>query len=49
MQKKKRISLFCVSTCLGVLDAVCCFVVSHNVCFSSVSPACCTIRTFLSR
>ena len=29
--KKKEISLFCVSTCSVVLEAVCCFVVNHNV------------------
>ena len=41
--KKKEISLLCVSTCSGVLEAVCCFVVTHTVCFPSVSPACCTV------
>ena len=47
--QKKEISLFYVSTCLGVLEAVCCFVVSHYMCFFSVSPACSTVRTFRSR
>ena len=36
--KKLEISLFCVCTS-SVLGAVCCFGVSHNVSFYSVSPA----------
>ena len=43
--KKREIYLFGVCTCSGILEAVCCFVVGHDVCFSSVSPACCTVRT----
>ena len=48
-KKKKESSLFCVSTCSGVLEAMCCFAVSYFVCFTYVSPACCTVRTFRSR
>ena len=49
LRKKIEISLFCVCTCSSVLEAVCCFVVSHNVSFYSSSSACCTVRTFRSR
>ena len=36
--KKLEISILCVCTS-SVLGAVCCFVVSHNASFYSVSPA----------
>ena len=37
MQKKKEISHFGVCTCSGILEAVGCFVVSHNVFVSPLS------------
>ena len=49
LYKKIEISLFDVCTCSGILEAVCCFVVNHNVCICCVSPACYTVRPFRSR